>query len=103
VRLAQQFADWVRNDDRYELAAPVPLNLVCFRHKAGDAMNQAIMDQLNHSGSLFLTHTKLNGKLTLRLSIGQMNTKTAHVESAWNQIQGVGSQIENAQETRSTV
>ena len=103
VRLAQQFAGWVRNDDRYELAAPVPLNLVCFRHKAGDAVNQAIMDRLNRSGNLFLTHTRLNGKLTLRLSIGQMNTKTTHVESAWNQIRGVGSQIENAHETRSTV
>lgn len=86
VRLAQKFADWVRNDDRFELAAPVPQNLVCFRHKAGDAANQTIMDRLNQSGDLFLTHTKLNGKLTLRLSIGQMNTKMRHVENAWERI-----------------
>ena len=86
VRLAQQFADWVRDDKRFELAAPVPLNLVCFRHKGGDAANQRIMDQLNRSGDLFLTHTKLNGKMTLRLSVGQTNTKARHVENAWERI-----------------
>jgi len=86
VRLAQQFADWVRDDERFELAAPVPLNLVCFRHKGGDPINQAIMDRLNRSGDLFLTHTKLNGKFTLRLSIGQMHTQARHVESAWGRI-----------------
>ncbi|HYM75208.1 MAG TPA: pyridoxal-dependent decarboxylase [Candidatus Dormibacteraeota bacterium] len=86
VRLAQQFADWVRQHDRFELAAPVPLSLVCFRHKSGDAANQAIMDRLNRSGDLCLTHTRLNGKLTLRLSIGQTNTKARHVEKAWERI-----------------
>jgi aromatic-L-amino-acid/L-tryptophan decarboxylase len=86
VRLAQEFAAWVRNDDRFELVAPVPLSLVCFRHKAGDAANQAIMDRLNGSGDLFLTHTKLNGKLTLRLSVGQTNTKAEHVQRAWQRI-----------------
>ena len=86
VRLAQEFASWVRKDDRFEFAAPVPLNLVCFRHKAGDAANQTIMDRLNQSGDLFLTHTKLNGKLTLRLSMGQTNTKARHVGKAWERI-----------------
>jgi len=87
VRLAQDFAGWVKNDNRFELAAPVPLNLVCFRHKAGDATNQSIMDRLNCSGDLCLTHTKLNGRLTLRLSVGQMNTKAQHVQKAWRRIQ----------------
>ena len=87
VQLAHQFADWVRNDDRFELAAPAPLNLVCFRHKAGDPANQTIMDRLNHSGYLFLTHTKLHGKLTLRLSVGQAHTQARHVENAWKRIQ----------------
>lgn len=87
VRLAQEFASWVRQDQHFELAAPVPLSLVCFRHRAGDAINQAIMDRLNHSGDLFLTHTKLNGKLTLRLSVGQTQTQARHVEKAWKRIQ----------------
>jgi len=84
--LAQQFAGWVREDARFELAAPVPLNLICFRHKGGDAINQQIMENLNRSGDLFLTHTKLNGKLTLRLCVGQTNTEARHVENAWKRI-----------------
>src|ERR1700726_1113846 len=86
VQLAQQFAEWVRNDDGFELAAPVPLNLVCFRHKGGDAVNQSILDRLNRSGDLFLTHTKLNGKLTLRLCVGQTHTQARHVQKAWKRI-----------------
>ncbi len=86
VELAQQFAESVRQDGNFELAAPVPLNLICFRHKGGDAANQTIMDRLNRSGDLFLTHTKLNGKLTLRLCVGQTNTEAKHVERAWERI-----------------
>jgi len=86
VRLAQQFAQWVRNDPRFELAAPVPLNLICFRHKSGDEANQIIMDRLNRSGDLFLTHTKLDGKLTLRVCVGQTHTQARHVEKAWKRI-----------------
>src|SRR5579871_1724152 len=86
VRLAEQFATWVRQDGRFELAAPAPLNLICFRHKGGDMANQAIMDRLNRSGDLFLTHTKLNGKLTLRFCVGQTNTRAKHVEQAWKRI-----------------
>lgn len=86
VRLAQQFTGLVRDDKHFELAAPVPLNLVCFRHKGGDELNQTIMDRLNRSGDLFLTHTKLNGKLTLRLCVGQTNTQARHVENAWKRI-----------------
>ena len=87
VQLAQQFANWVKNDDRFELAAPVPLNLVCFRHKGGDAVNQKIMEALNTSGNLYLTHTKLDGKFTLRVCVGQTNTEERHVEHAWKRIQ----------------
>ncbi len=86
VRLAQQFAGWVRDDKHFDLAAPVPLNLVCFRHKGGDEANQTIMDRLNRIGDLFLTHTKLDGKLTLRLCVGQTNTQARHVENAWKRI-----------------
>jgi aromatic-L-amino-acid decarboxylase len=87
VRLAQEFASWVKADSRFEMAAPAPLNLVCFRLKAGDEANQKLMDALNRSGDLYLTHTKLDGKLTLRMCIGQTNTATRHVEKAWNRIQ----------------
>jgi aromatic-L-amino-acid decarboxylase len=76
----------VRADDRFELAAPAPLNLVCFRHKGGDAVNQRIMDTLNRSGDLYLSHTKLDGKFTLRMSIGQTYTGHEHVAAAWAKI-----------------
>lgn len=95
VKLAQQFAGWVKADERFELAAPAPLSLICFRHKGGDAANQAIMDRLNRSGDLFLTHTKLNGKLTLRLSVGQTNTRARHVENAWKRIQEEATALES--------
>jgi aromatic-L-amino-acid decarboxylase len=85
--LAQQFADWVRDDSRFELAAPAQLNLICFRLRAGDQANQLLMDRLNGSGDLYLTHTKLDGKLTLRVCVGQTNTQARHVERAWERIQ----------------
>ncbi len=86
VRLAQEFAKWVREDDRFEVVAPVPLNLVCFRLKAGDEANQALMDRVNRSGELFFTHTRLQDKLTLRMCIGQTNTQERHVRAAWEKI-----------------
>jgi aromatic-L-amino-acid/L-tryptophan decarboxylase len=87
VELAQQFASWLKADNRFELAAPVPLNLVCFRHKGGDDVNQGLMDRLNRSGDLYLTHTKLANRTTLRLCVGQTNTEARHVERAWKRIQ----------------
>jgi aromatic-L-amino-acid decarboxylase len=63
------------------------LNLVCFRHKGGDESNQTLMDRLNRSGDLYLTHTRLNHRLTLRLCVGQTNTTGRHVEQAWKRIQ----------------
>jgi aromatic-L-amino-acid decarboxylase len=94
VDLAQDFASWVEAADRFELAAPAPLNLVCFRHTGGDAINQALMDRLNRSGELFLTHTRLNDRLTLRMSIGQTHTQRRHVEAAWERIQAVAAGLE---------
>src|SRR5216110_3660820 len=86
VGLAQEFAGWVAADDRFELAAPVPLNLVCFRHVAGDETNQRLLDDLNASGRLYLTHTRLGGRLVLRLAIGGTYTERRHVETAWQLI-----------------
>jgi aromatic-L-amino-acid decarboxylase len=86
VRLARQFAEWVCSDERFEIAAPAPLNLVCFRLKSGDEANQKLLDALNKSGDLYLTHTKLHNKLTLRLCVGQTNTTARHVERACKKI-----------------
>jgi len=90
VRLANLFASWVEESPDWELLAPHPLALVCFRaHPAGvaekdlDALNEAIMHGVNASGRALLSHTKLNDKLTLRLSIGNIRTTEAHVRRVW--------------------
>ncbi len=64
-----------------------PLNLVCFRHRDGDEYNQMIMERLNTSGDLYLSHTRMNDRLTLRLCVGQTNTELRHVKRAWQKIQ----------------
>jgi aromatic-L-amino-acid decarboxylase len=97
VELAHQFATWIEKDDRFELAVPPPLNLVCFRHKAGDDFNQKLMDQLNRTGDLYLTHTNMHDRLTLRLCVGQTNTELRHVEQAWRKIQEVATEMEGGQ------
>jgi len=86
VALAQEFARWVQAEPRFELAVAPPLNLVCFRHRGGDDLNQALMDRLNQSGDIYLTHTRLQERLTLRLCVGQSHTERRHVERAWQRI-----------------
>jgi aromatic-L-amino-acid decarboxylase len=87
IRLAQELAQWVRADDRFELVMDPPLNLVCLRHRAGDQMNQQILDRVNRSGDMFITHTRLQDRLTLRVSIGGAHTREEHVRRAWKLLQ----------------
>ena len=94
VALAQQFASWVQRDERFELAAPAPLNLVCFRHRAGDAFNEALLDSLNRSGDLYVTHTKLNGRFIIRFCVGQTHTELRHVQRAWERIREEAAKLE---------
>ena len=93
VALAGEFAGWIEADEDFELATPRSLNLVCFRHVGGDEANQRLLDRLNQSGRLFLTHTKINDRLTLRFSIGQTRTRRPHVEAAWETIRGTASEL----------
>src|SRR5262249_14166687 len=93
VRLAQEFASWIESDSRFELVTKPPLNLVCFRLKSGDDANQKLMDVLNRSGDLYLTHTRLNDRLTLRLCVGQTNTTDKHVKAAWGRIKEESSRL----------
>ena len=91
VRLAQAFAKWVAADPAFELAAPAPLNLVCFRvREGGDEANRQLLEKLNKSGRIYLTHTVLDGRYTLRLCVGQTHTEARHVSAAWEQIREMG-------------
>jgi len=94
VELAQEFASWVEDDDRFQLMAPVPLNLVCFRYSGSNEFNKMILDNLNQSGDLFLTHTKLNEYYTLRICIGQTRTTIEHVDHAWKMIKKTAEKLE---------
>jgi aromatic-L-amino-acid/L-tryptophan decarboxylase len=86
-RLARLFASWVDESPDWELMAPVPLGLVCFRASQGaadlDSFNESIMHGVNASGRALLSHTRLNDKLTLRLSIGNIRTTEQHVRAVW--------------------
>ena len=94
VRLAQAFARWVEDSERFELAAATPLNLVCFRHVGGDEINERLLERLNRSGKVYLTHTKLDDKYTLRLCVGQTYTEERHVSRAWDLIREVAAEVE---------
>jgi aromatic-L-amino-acid decarboxylase len=87
VAVAQELAVWINADPRFELLAPHPLNLVCFRLKRGDEASERLLQQLNASGKLFLSHTRLNGNYTIRFCVGQTRTERHHVEAAWKAIQ----------------
>jgi aromatic-L-amino-acid decarboxylase len=88
--LAREFASWVREDARWEVVAPLPFSLVCFRYApAGvheevlNEMNERLLAAVNASGEVFLSHTKLDGRYVLRLAIGNIRTEERHVRRAW--------------------
>jgi aromatic-L-amino-acid decarboxylase len=93
VQLAQQLAANIKADPRFELTNQPPLNLVCFRLKGEDELNQQLMDRLNQSGKLYFTHTKLANKMVLRMCIGQSQTDQVHVEKAWHLIQSTAEEL----------
>ncbi|WP_330180261.1 aminotransferase class V-fold PLP-dependent enzyme [Nocardia sp. NBC_01503] len=86
VALAQEFAAWVSADERFELIAPHRLSLVCFRLRGADEPNQRLLESLNASGRIYLSHTVIRGAFTLRLAIGGTATRFEHVAAAWDQI-----------------
>jgi len=89
VRLGQHFASLVKTDNRFEIAAPVPFSSVCFRLKTGDMDNQTLIDRANATGKLFISHTRLNDKLTIHFTVGNLRTTEEHVDAAWKLIQSL--------------
>jgi aromatic-L-amino-acid decarboxylase len=93
VELAEQFAKWLCDDERFELLVPRSLSLVTFRLRAGDHASRAVMDHVNASGELYLTHTTVNGVLGLRMAIGSPQTQMRHVRAAWAALQAAASAV----------
>jgi aromatic-L-amino-acid decarboxylase len=84
IRLAELFEGWVRDEPGWELSAPRPFSVVCFRHEGSDADNQALLERVNASGEIFISHTVLDGQYVLRLAIGHESTTEADVQRAWD-------------------
>jgi aromatic-L-amino-acid decarboxylase len=91
VRLARVFRAWVEEDPAFEVVAPSPFSVVCFRARfpglpaeEEDARNQAVMDAVNATGEAYLSHTKLLGRTVLRLAVGNIRTEERHVRRAWD-------------------
>lgn len=87
IDLAQALAAWVDEHPDFDVVAPHPFGLVCFRHVGGDEVNHRIVDSINESGDAYLTHTILDGAYTIRVAIGAPSTTRSHVESLWKRIQ----------------
>jgi aromatic-L-amino-acid/L-tryptophan decarboxylase len=87
MQLARRFAEWVGAHPDFTVVAPVPFSVVCFRANQSDRFNEQLLDAVNASGEVFLSHTRLNGQFVIRLAIGNLRTTEAHVARAWTLIQ----------------
>jgi len=92
LELAREFASWVDESSDFERLAPVPLSTVCFRAAPADTetdldlLNERLLEEVNREGKVYLSHTKLDGRFTLRLAIGNIRTQIEHVKLAWEEL-----------------
>jgi len=84
IAYAQRLAGLIRAHPDFEVAAPVPFSLICFRYRGSDEENQALLESINASGKAFLSPTTLNGRFVLRLAIGNIATQWEDLEETWN-------------------
>ncbi len=87
VRLTQTLAQWVAADERFEIVAPHPLNLLCIAVREGDAATDRLIERANETGTVLFTRTVLDGRSVLRFSIGARATQERHVGAGWNLLQ----------------
>lgn len=97
-RLAKLLESWIKESADWEMLAPVPFALVCFRAAPQNVenlndFNEKLMNQINVSGKAYLSHTKLNGKFALRLSIGSIHVREEHLQKVWNVLNDTSSKI----------
>jgi len=96
INLAKEFSDWIESENNFELMAPVPFSTVCFRFNPGNKtelelneLNDNLLNKVNASGKLFLSHTKLNDKFVIKLTIGSIRHERKHVKEAWSLIKSL--------------
>jgi aromatic-L-amino-acid decarboxylase len=95
VAAAQEFAGWVRGDGRFEVMAPHPFGLVCFRLAGSDGRNAELLRRVNAAGAVYLTHTRVGGAYTLRLAVGSPRTERRHVAAAWELLRTTADALES--------
>ena len=94
VKIASKFASWVEAEKDFEVTSYTGLNLVCFRVKGNDSINEKLLNKINETGSIFLSHTVINGRFSLRLCVGQVRVSEQTVSQAWEVIKICASGIE---------
>jgi aromatic-L-amino-acid/L-tryptophan decarboxylase len=87
MRLARLFASWVEEAPAWEVVAPVPFSVVCFRREGSDEENAALLERVNATGEAYLSHTVLDGRYVLRLAVGNHRTTENDVRRAWELLQ----------------
>jgi aromatic-L-amino-acid/L-tryptophan decarboxylase len=88
VRLARLFASWVEAEPGWEIVAPYPFSVVCFRRDASDEENERLLERVNATGEVYLSHTRLGDRYVLRLAVGNARTTEADVARAWDVLRG---------------
>jgi aromatic-L-amino-acid/L-tryptophan decarboxylase len=88
VRLADLFASWVEEEPGWEIVAPHPFSVVCFRREGSDADNEDLLGRVNATGEMYISGTRLNGRYVLRLAVGNVRTTEADVARAWELLRG---------------
>jgi aromatic-L-amino-acid decarboxylase len=93
VRLAREFETWVRDAPGWELCAPRPFSVVCFRRDGSDELNEQLMARVNAAGKVYMSHTRLNDRYVLRLAVGHAETSDADVRLAWDELNRVAAEL----------
>jgi aromatic-L-amino-acid/L-tryptophan decarboxylase len=96
LRLARLFESWVAADPAFQLCAPVPLSLVCFRQRGDNESNERLLAEINRSGKAFLSHTILNGQYVLRVAIGNFQTSEPDLVATWDLIRTTAAELVGA-------
>jgi aromatic-L-amino-acid/L-tryptophan decarboxylase len=98
IRLAALFEEWVRAEPGWEICAPRPFSVVCFRREGSDEQNQELLERVNASGELFISHTVLNGRYVLRLAVGHESTTEDDVRRAWDMLRALALDLDLARD-----
>jgi aromatic-L-amino-acid decarboxylase len=103
LRLAQRFRSWVEADHDFEVVAPTPMAVVCFRarfpgcgEENADRLNAEVAEAVNATGEAFLSTTRLRGRLVLRLAVGNLHTSERHVARAWRLLRDAAAERRSA-------